>query len=93
MASAGAAQRPQADPEVISRLEAEVKRQGEQDLKRQAELDDLVKAKNAADKEHAEQQDAAQKEVTRLKDELTRLQGVEAEQHKTELHLKSQLGS
>ena len=42
MASAGAAQRSQADPEVVNRLEAEVKRLGEQDLKRQAELVDLV---------------------------------------------------
>ena len=61
MVSAGVAQRPQADLEVVSRLEAEVKRLGERDLKCQAELDDLAKAKDAADKEHAEQQDAAQK--------------------------------
>ena len=87
MASAGVAQRPQADPEVVSRLEAEVKRLGEQDQKRQAELDDLAKAKYAADKEHAEQQETAQKEITRLQGEVTRLQGVEAEQHKTEQHL------
>ena len=73
MASAGAAQRPQADPEVVSRLEAEVKRLEERDQKRQAELDDLAKAKDVADKEHTEQLDAAQKEVTRLKDEFTRL--------------------
>ena len=65
----------------------------EQDLKRQAELDDLVKAKNAADKEHAERQDAAQKEVTRLKDALARLREVESEQHKMEQHLKRQIGS
>ena len=93
MASAGAAQRPQADLEVVSRLEAEVKRLGERDLKCQAKLDGLSKDKYVVDKEHAEQQDAAQKEVTRLKDELTRLQGVEAEQHKMELHLKGQLCS
>ena len=93
MASAGVAQRPQADPEVVSRLEAEVKRLGEQDQKRQAELDDLAKAKDAADKEHAEQQETAQKEITRLQGEVTRLQGVEAEQHKTEQHLKGQIGS
>ena len=73
MASAGLAQRPQADPEVVSWLEAEVKQLGEQDLKRQAELVDLVQAKDAADKEHAERQDAAQKEVTRLREELVRL--------------------
>ena len=40
----------QADPEVVSRLEAEVKRLGEQDQKRQVELDDLAKAKDVADK-------------------------------------------
>ena len=57
---------------------------GERDLKRQAELDDLAKAKDAADKKHAEQQDTAQKEISRLQGEVTRLQGVEAEQHKTE---------
>ena len=79
MASAGVAQRPQADPEVVSRLEAEVKRLGERDLKRQAKLVDLVQAKDAVDKEHAERQDAAQKEVTELKDELTWLQKMEAE--------------
>ena len=57
MASAGVAQCSQADPEIVCRLEAEVKRLGERDLKRQAKLDDLVKAKNSADKEHAERHD------------------------------------
>ena len=79
MASAGVAQCPQADPEVVNRLEAEVKRLGEQDLKRQAELDDLAKAKNTADKEHAEREDAMQKEVARLKEDLVRLREVESE--------------
>ena len=68
MVSAGVAQRPQADPEVVSRLEKEVKRLMEQDQKRQAELDELAKAK-----------DVAGKEITRLQGEFTRLQEVEAE--------------
>ena len=66
MVSAGVAQRPQANPEVVSRLEAEVKRLGERDLKRQAELGDLAKAKDVVDKEHAEQQETALKDITRL---------------------------
>ena len=59
-----------------------MKRLGERDLKRQAKLDDLAKAKDVADKKHA-----------KLQGEVTRLQGVEAEQHKTEQHLKGQIGS
>ena len=55
------------------------------------ELDDLAKARAATDKEHADQLEAVQKEVDQLKGEVTRLQGVEAEQHKTERALRMQL--
>ena len=81
MAEAAPLQRSQADSDAIARLEAEVKRLAEQDKKRQAELDDLAKARAAADKEHADQLGVVQKEVDQLKGEVTRLQGVEAEQH------------
>ena len=76
------------DPDAVVRLEAEVKRLAEQDQKRQAELDELVKAKAAADKEHQDRLAAEQQEVEKLKGEVDRLQGIERDQHKTEQFLK-----
>ena len=72
MASVGAAQRPQADPEVVSRLESEVKQLEERDQK---------------------QKMPRTKRSPRLLGKVSRLQGVEAEQHKIEQHLKGQIGS
>ena len=54
LAEAAPLRRSQADSDAIARLEAEVKRLAEQDKKHQVELDDLAKARAAADKEHAD---------------------------------------
>ena len=70
-----------------------MKRLTEQDQKRQDELDKLVKAKATTEKGHAEQREADQKVISRLQGEVTRVQGVEAEQHKTERALKAQIAS
>ena len=49
LAATAPAPQPFVDPDFVVRLEAEVKRLAEQDQKRQVELDELVKAKEAMD--------------------------------------------
>ena len=92
MAVVGPAPQSFVDPDVIVRLEAEVKRLAEQDQKCQAELDELVKAKKAVDQEHQYRLAADRQEVDELKVEVDRLWVVEAEQHKTETSVRLQLG-